>query len=65
MQDPKLIRMEQRIKAGLFSLHGVELAPIEKTIEIGRKLAAYRAEITARALEASKRTLREELPGGR
>ena len=65
VQDPKLIRMEQRIKAGLFSLHGVELAPIEKTIEIGRKLAAYRAEITARALEASKRKLREELPGER
>ena len=33
----KLIRMEQRIKAGLFSLHGVELAPIEKTIETGGK----------------------------
>ena len=65
VQDPKLIRMEQRIKAGLFNLHGVELAPIEKTIEIGRKLAAYRAEITARAFEASKRKLREGLPGER
>jgi hypothetical protein len=65
VQDPKLIRMEQRIKAGLFSLHGVELAPIEKTIEIGRKLAAYRAEITAKAFEASKRKLREGLPGDR
>jgi len=65
VQDPKLIRMEQRIKAGLFSLHGVELAPIEKTVEIGRKLAAYRAEITARAFEASKRKLREGLPGDR
>src|SRR4030095_16753726 len=65
VQDPKLIRMEQRIKAGLFSLHGVELTPIEKTIEIGRKLAAYRAEITAKAFEASKRKLREGLPGDR
>ena len=65
VQDPKLIRMEQRIKAGLFNLHGVELAPIEKTIEIGRKLAAYRAEITARAFEASKRKLREGLSGER
>jgi creatinine amidohydrolase len=65
VQDPKLIRMEQRIKAGLFSLHGVELAPIDKTIEIGRKLAAYRAEITARAFEASRRKLREGLPGER
>ena len=65
MQDPKLIRIEQRIKAGLFNLHGLELAPIEKTIEIGRKLAAYRAEITARAFEASKRKLREGLSGER
>lgn len=58
VQDPRLIRMEQRVKAGVFTLHGVDLAPIEKTVEIGRKLAAYRAEITARAFEASKRKLR-------
>jgi hypothetical protein len=64
VQDPKLIRIEQRIKAGLFNLHGVELAPIDKTIEIGRKLAAYRAEITAKALEASRRKLTEGSPGG-
>ena len=57
VQDPKLIRMDQRIKAGQFSLHGVELAPISRTIEIGQKLAAYRAGITARAFEASRRRL--------
>jgi hypothetical protein len=59
VQDAKLIRMEQRLEAGRFSLHGVELAPIEKTIDIGRKLAAYRAEITAGAFEASRKKLRE------
>jgi hypothetical protein len=58
VQDPKLIRMEQRMKAGLFTLHGVDMAPISKTIEVGRRLAAYRAEITARALAASKKRLR-------
>jgi creatinine amidohydrolase len=58
VQDPKLIRMEQRLKAGLFSLHGVELAPVSRTIEIGRKLAAYRAGITATAFQASQRRLR-------
>ena len=58
VQDPKLIRMEQRIKAGLFSLHGVELAPIRRTIEIGEKLAAYRAGITAKAFRASQQRLR-------
>lgn len=60
VQDPKLIRMEQRIKTGLFNLHGVELSPIKKTIEIGQKLAVYRAGITAKAFEASKRRLRED-----
>ncbi len=59
VQDPKLIRMEQRVKAGLFTLHGVALAPISRTIEIGQKLAAYRAGITARAFEASQRRLRK------
>lgn len=62
VQDPKLIRTEQRIKAGLFTLHGVDLAPVSKTIELGRKLAVYRAGITARAFAASKQRLRGSSP---
>lgn len=58
VQDPALIRMTERQKAGLFSLHGVDLAPIERTITLGRELAVYRAGITARAFEASKKRLR-------
>ena len=58
VQDPKLIRMEQRMKAGLFSLHGVDLAPIDRTIELGHRLAAYRADITAKAFRASQQRLR-------
>ena len=53
--DPNLIRADQRTKAGLFTLHGVDLAPVSRTVEIGRKLAAYRAKITAKAFEASRR----------
>ena len=60
VQDPKLIRMAERQKAGLFSLHGVELAPIGRTIEIGRKLAVYRAGITSRAFRASQQRLRRQ-----
>lgn len=60
VQDPELIRMNQRVKADQFTLHGVDLSPIENTIELGEKLAAYRAEITARAFEASKRRLRAD-----
>jgi hypothetical protein len=58
VQDPKLIRAEQRIKAGLFTLHGVDLAPVGKTVELGRKLAVYRAGITARAFQNSVKKLR-------
>jgi len=59
VQDPKLIRAEQRQKAGLLTLHGVNEAPISKTIDIGKKLAEYRAGITAKAFEASKQKLRK------
>jgi hypothetical protein len=62
VQDPKLIRMDQRIKAGLFSLHGVDEAPISKTIEIGKKLAEYRAGITAKAFQKSLEKLRGARP---
>ena len=58
VQDPNLIRMRQRQKAGLFSLHGVQLAPVSRTIEIGEKLAKYRAGITAKAFQASQQRLR-------
>ena len=62
VQDPELIRTRQRLAAGLLNLHGVDLAPIEQTIELGRALAAYRAEITARAFETSRSRLRQQAP---
>jgi creatinine amidohydrolase len=58
VQDPKLIRADQRMKAGLFTLHGVDLSPVSKTVELGRKLAVYRAGIVAKAFQASQKKLR-------
>jgi len=58
VQDPKLIRTTERLQAGLFTLHGVNLAPVNKLADLGRKLAEYRAQITARAFAASKKRLR-------
>ena len=63
--DPKLIRADERAKAGLLELHGVSLTPMNRTIEIGKKLAAYRAEITARAFKASQTRLREKKAANR
>ena len=51
--DPTRIRVEERRRAGLLSINGVDLDPIEQTIENGRRLVQYRAEITARAIRRS------------
>ena len=51
--DPERIRARQRIDAGLLSINEVDLNPLEQTVENGRRLVAYRAEITARAIRAS------------
>jgi len=51
--DPTRIRAQQRMDAGLFSINGVELAPLARTIANGRRLVEYRAEITARAIRAA------------
>ncbi|WP_419947919.1 creatininase family protein [Candidatus Palauibacter sp.] len=48
--DPKTIRAQQRMDAGLFSINGVDLSPLERTVENGRRLVDYRAGITARAI---------------
>ena len=64
VQDPKLIRADQRKKAGLLTLHGVNEDPIKKTIDIGKKLAEYRAGVTAKAFQASQQRLRGAKPSG-
>jgi hypothetical protein len=56
--DPALIRAEPRRKAGLLSLHGVDESDVKRLVEIGRKLADYRAGITAQAFKASLQRLR-------
>ena len=50
LTDPKLIRAEQRIKAGKFSINQVEIGSVQKMLENGRKLRDYRAKIAAEAI---------------
>ena len=47
------IRMPERVKAGKFAINGVSLAPIAKTIENGRKMIAFRTEVTVAAIRKS------------
>jgi len=48
--DPNTVRMRERIAKGLFSINGVELAPADSTIALGRELVEYQANITANAI---------------
>ena len=48
--NPELIRTEQRLAAGLYSLHGVDMSPPSTTLANGKKLVAYRAELTVAAI---------------
>ncbi len=50
LTDPKLIRAEQRIKAGKFTINQVEIGSVQKMLENGRKLLDYRAKIAAGAI---------------
>ncbi|MGH9844458.1 MAG: creatininase family protein [Blastocatellia bacterium] len=49
--DPGTVRMKQRIAKGKFSINGVNLAPAKKTIEMGRKIVEYRAQVTVAAIK--------------
>jgi creatinine amidohydrolase/Fe(II)-dependent formamide hydrolase-like protein len=48
--DPTTVRMKERMAAGKYRINGVDLAPVEKTIEWGRKIVAYRADLTVEAI---------------
>jgi creatinine amidohydrolase len=58
VQDPDLIRAREREAVGQLDLHGVDLAPVSRTVELGKALAEYRAAITARAFRASLERVR-------
>jgi creatinine amidohydrolase len=48
--DPILIRTKQRQAVKKFSINGVELAPLEKTVDWGKRIIEYEAETTVRAI---------------
>lgn len=52
--DPKLVRLEERIAAGKTTINGVSILPKEKTIEMGKKIVEFRANV---AVEAIKKRL--------
>jgi hypothetical protein len=58
VQSPDYLRASQRAAVGQLNLHGVDLSPTDRTIELGRQLTRYGAGITALAFRASAERLR-------
>ena len=52
--DPESVRAHQRIAADKFRINGISLAPMEKTIEWGKKIVEFRAEATANAYRKAR-----------
>ena len=50
--DPEQIRFQARVDAGLASINGVDLTPLEDTVELGRRMIDFRAQLTADAIRA-------------
>lgn len=50
--DTAYVRAGPRMQAGLFHINGVEFAPVERTLDLARRLAAYQAKVTADAIRA-------------
>ncbi len=48
--DPAHARMKERMAAGRFSINGVPLAPVDKTVAMGRKAVDWRAGVTVAAI---------------
>lgn len=58
LYDPNSIRIEQRKKANRTTINGVSLLPLEKTLEMGKKIVELRTKLTVdaihKALSASR-----------
>jgi creatinine amidohydrolase/Fe(II)-dependent formamide hydrolase-like protein len=55
--NPEYVRADERMASGTFHINGVDLAPVEKTQSLARRLVAYQARVTVEAI-------RRRLAGG-
>lgn len=48
--DTSSVRYHERVEANLASINGIDIAPMEDAITLGRKMVAFRAEYTANVI---------------
>ncbi len=50
VSDPESVRYRQRIAADMASINGVDISPLDETVQLGRKMIDFRAEYAANAI---------------
>jgi creatinine amidohydrolase/Fe(II)-dependent formamide hydrolase-like protein len=53
LTDPAMVRYEQRVAAGLATINGLSIEPLEETLVMGEKLLGYRVDRTVTAIRAA------------
>ncbi|WP_420632489.1 creatininase family protein [Candidatus Palauibacter sp.] len=53
VEDPAMVRYDERVAAGKASINGVPIAPKDEAVATGRKLLRFRVEETVKAIHAS------------
>ncbi len=53
LTDPTMVRYEQRVAAGLATINGLSIEPMEETLAMGEKLLGYRVDRTVEAIRAA------------
>ena len=51
--DPTSVRYHQRVEAGLATINGLSIAPINQALEVGRRLMEFRVDVTIKAIKAA------------
>ena len=51
LSDPKIVRYDERVKAGKATINGISIEPKDKTIEMGRKIVEFRANAAVEAIK--------------
>lgn len=51
--DPEFVRLAQRIDAGMASINGISILPIDEALAHGKKLIEFRTEATIAAMRAA------------
>ena len=53
LADPTSVRFHQRVEAGLATINGLSIAPINQALEVGRRLMEFRVDETVKAIKAA------------